>query len=194
MAGGVLRLSTAAGPPGGQKSKEETPTGEFGTSSIVSRSRRWARKMVEQCCSCTRHSTCSTTGPSARACEFRNAGRQCTGCYFWGKCHNKGRLMPSSTTARGLLGHFPQGADPPAIDPRVTTPPLRSPTSLSLREISAAGAGGRSARGEASGHRGPREVGRGGEGGEAKRARYGAEGAATHWTRRWTRKDGDTPR
>ena len=168
MAGGVLILLTAAGPSGGQKSKVETTTGGFGTSSTVSRPSRRAREIVERCCSCTRHSTCSTTRPSARACECQKAGRQCTGCYFWGKCRNKGPLMPSRTTAQGLLGHFPWGADPPSNDRRATTPPVRSPTSSSLRAILAARAGGRSAWGGASGRRGPRAVGRGGEGGEAK--------------------------
>ena len=38
MAGGVSRYSTAIGPLGGRKRKGETPTGEFGTSSMVSRS------------------------------------------------------------------------------------------------------------------------------------------------------------
>ena len=32
--------------------------------------------------------------------------------------------MPSPTTARGLLGNFPRGADPPANGPRATTPPF----------------------------------------------------------------------
>ena len=139
MAGGVLRSATAAGPSGGQKRKGETPTGEFGIVSTVSRTIRRAREMVERCCSCTRHSTCSTTFLSARECEFRNSGRQCTGCYCWGKCKNKGRLMPSPTTTRGLLGHFPQGVDLPANDRRATTLPVRLPISLSLRAISVAG-------------------------------------------------------
>ena len=81
MAGGVSIYLTAAGPLGGQKRKGETPTGEFGTNSTVSRSSRQAREMVERCCSFTRHSGCSTTGPSARACTCQNAGRQCTGCH-----------------------------------------------------------------------------------------------------------------
>ena len=50
--------------------------------------------------------------------------------------------MSSPTTARGLLGHFPQVADPPANDQHATTLPVQSPTSSSLRAISAAGAGG----------------------------------------------------
>ena len=74
--------------------------------------------------------------------------------------------MPPLTTARGLLGHFPWGADPPANDPRATTPPVQLLTSSSFRAILAAGAGGRSVRGGASGRRGPREVGRRGEWGE----------------------------
>ena len=35
--------------------------------------------------------------------------------------------MPSFTMARGLLGHFPQGTDPPATNQCVTTPPVQSP-------------------------------------------------------------------
>ena len=76
--------------------------------------------------------------------------------------------MPSPTTTRGLLGLFPQGADPPTIDTRATTLLVRSPTYLSLQEILTAGAGGRSARGGASGCRGPREEGRSGTGERSK--------------------------
>ena len=70
------------------------------------------------------------------------------------------------TTTRGLLDHFPRGADPPANDRRATTPPVRSPTSLSLRAILATGDGGRGAWARASGRRATREVGRGGSGGD----------------------------
>ena len=59
---------------------------------------------------------------------------------------------------------FPRGADPPANDPRATTLTGRSSTSSFLRLILAAGAGGRSARGGASGRKGPQEEGRGGTG------------------------------
>ena len=168
-----------AGPLGGQKRKGETPMGEFGTGSMVNLSIREAREMVDWCCRCTRHSTCSTTGPSTRSCECRNSGRQCTECYCWGKCKNKGRLMPSPTNMRGLLGILPWGPDLPANNPLATTPPVRLLTSSSLRAILAAGAGGRSARGGASGRRGPREEGRSGEGGEAE-----SEG--------WSGRSGDT--
>ena len=51
--------------------------------------------------------------------------------------------MLSPTTARGLLGHFLRGADPPATDQCVSPTPVRLPTSSSLQAISAAGAGGR---------------------------------------------------
>ena len=61
--------------------------------------------------------------------------------------------MPSPTTARGLLGNFLRGADPPAADQRVSPPPFQSPTSSSLRAISVAGAGGGGARGGAGGRR-----------------------------------------
>ena len=72
--------------------------------------------------------------------------------------------MMSPTTTRGLLEHFPHGADPPANDPHATTPPVRLPTFSSLWAISAAGAGGRSAWGGASGRGATREVGGGGAG------------------------------
>ena len=124
MAGGVLRYLMAARPSGGQKGKGETPTGEFGIGSTVSHSSRQVRELVVRCCSCTRHSTCSTTGLSDCACKCRNAGQQCTGCYCWGKCRNKEWLMPSPTTTPGLLGIFPRGADLPATDLRATTPPV----------------------------------------------------------------------
>ena len=70
--------------------------------------------------------------------------------------------MPSPTTARGLLGLFPHGAYPPATDQRATTPPVQLPTSLSFRAILAAGAGGRGARGGASGRRIQKDSGGGG--------------------------------
>ena len=166
MAGGVLQLATGAGSSEGRKRKGETPTGGFGNVSTVSRPSRQAQDTVEHCCSCTRYSNCSTTGPSARACECRNAGWRCTGCYCWRRSKNRGRLMPSSTNTWGLLGHFPRGVDPPANDRRATTPPVRSPTSFSLRAISETGAGCKGTWTGASGRRATREVGRGGAGGD----------------------------
>ena len=75
--------------------------------------------------------------------------------------------MPSPTTTRGLLRHFPRVADLPANDQHANTPPVRSPTSSSLQAILAAGAGGRSAWGGASDRMATREVG-GGVAGEAE--------------------------
>ena len=72
--------------------------------------------------------------------------------------------MPSPTTTQGLLEIFLRGADPPSTNPRVTTPPVQLPRSSSLRAILASGDGGRSARGGASGRKGPREEGRRGTG------------------------------
>ena len=158
MAGGVLGYPTTAGSSGGRKSKGETPMGGFGICSTVSRpSSRRVHEPVERCCSCTRHSTCSTASPSARACKCRNAGRQCTDCYCWGHCKNQGWLMPSPTMARGLLGHFLHGADPPATDQRSTTPPVRLPTYFSLRAILAARARRSGARGRASDRKIPKD-------------------------------------
>ena len=85
--------------------------------------------------------------------------------------------MPYPTTARGLLGHFPQDADPPAAEQRATNPPIRLPTSLSLQAISAAADGGRGAWGGASGRKGPREEG-GRSAGEG-----GRNGDETGWPR-----------
>ena len=132
---------------------------EFGTGSTVSRPSRQVQELVNRCCSCTWHLTCSTTGPSTHVCECRNAGQQGKGCYCWGKCRNKGWVMPSPTIAQGLLGIFPQGADLPVTNPSATNPPVLSPTSSSLQAVSAAGAGGRGARGGASGRKSPREEG-----------------------------------
>ena len=50
--------------------------------------------------------------------------------------------MPSPTTARNLLGHFPHGTDPPAAGQPASPLPVQSPTSSSLQVVSAAGAGG----------------------------------------------------
>ena len=139
--------------------------GGFGIGSTVSRlSIRRVRELVEWCCSCTRHSTCSTTGPSARACKCWNTGRQCNGCYYWGRCKNRVRLMPPPTTAMVPLGNFPRGADPPTSNQRASLPPVRSPTSLSLQTILAAGAGGGGVRGGAGRRKIPRDSGGGGKG------------------------------
>ena len=108
MAGGVSGYPTAASSPGGQKQKREDPTGGSGIGSTVScPSSRRVCDLVMRCCSCTRNLTCSSTGPYARACECCNAVRQCTWCYCWGRCNNRGRLMPSPTTERVLLGKIP---------------------------------------------------------------------------------------
>ena len=183
---GWRRVAISDGGQAIRRTKKEgrNSYGKFGIVSTVIRPSQWAREMVKRCCSCTRHSTCSALGPSARACERRNAERKCTGCYCWGKCKNKGRLMLSPTTTRGLLGHFPCGADPPANDRRATTPPVRLPKSSSLWAILAAGTGGRSTWGGGRAAAGPR--GRWGEGAQGRpEARDGAErvgGATQHRT------------
>ena len=123
------------------KKEGENSYGGFGISSTVIRlSVTRFRKLFESCCSCTWHSTCSIAGPSARVCECGNAGRKCTGCYCWDRRNNRGRIMPSPTTEGALLGHLPRGAYPPATDQRALSPPVRLPTSFSLRVISTAGA------------------------------------------------------
>ena len=163
MDAGVSGYPTAARSSGGRKSKGETPTGGGGIGYTLSRpSSRQVREMVRRCCSCPRHSTCSTTVLSARACECPNAGRQCTGCYFWGRCKNRGRLMPSPTTARGLLGCFPRGADPPSNYQCASPPSIRFPTTSSLWVILAAGSGGWGARGGTCRRSIPRDRGDGG--------------------------------
>ena len=147
--------------------------GGFGIFSTVSRpSVRQVCEPFERCCSCTRTLTCSTTGPSARAWECLNAGRQYTGFNCWVRCKNRGRIILSPITARGLLGHFLHGVDSPTVNQRASPPPVQSPIFLSLREISAAGTGQEGAWGGASGCRSLRD-GRGGERGAGGRYRYG---------------------
>ena len=144
-----------------------------GIGSMVSRpSRRWVHEPVKRCCICTRHSTYYTTGPTDRACECRNAGQQCTGCYYWGRYNNRGRLMPPPNTARGLLGHLLRGAYLPAVNQRVSPPLVRLFTSYSLWAILAARDGGGGARGCAGGNRIPRD-GRGGGRGAGRKYRGG---------------------
>ena len=79
---------------------------------------------------------------------------------------------------RGLLSHFPRGADQPANDRRATTPPVQSPTSSSLKAISSAGAGVRGAGAGASGRRAKREVGRVGAGGDDSEGWSGERGSS----------------
>ena len=71
-------------------------------------------------------------------------------------------MMPSSATARGLLGNFPYGADPPYTDQRASPLPVQSTTSSSLRAILAAKAGGGGVRGRAGGRKSPMDGGGGG--------------------------------
>ena len=106
----------------GQKRKGETPTGFDICSTVSCLSIRRISNPVERCCSCTWHSTYSTMGPSVRAFECHNAGQQCTTCYFWGRCKNSGRLMPSPTKMRVMLDHFLRGADTPATNQRASPP------------------------------------------------------------------------
>ena len=70
--------------------------------------------------------------------------------------------MPSRTTARGLLGHFPYNADPPASNQGASPPPVRLPISLSLLAKWAAGAGRGGAQGRVGGRKNPRYGGGGG--------------------------------
>ena len=80
--------------------------------------------------------------------------------------------MPSPTKARGLLEHFPRGADPPAVNQHASPLPVLSLTSSSLRKIWAARAGGGGARGGTGGCKSPRDGGGESRGGEG-RSRYG---------------------
>ena len=68
-------------------------------------------------------------------------------------------MMPPPTTARGMLGNFLRGVDLPAVGQSASPPPVRSPTSSSLGEISAAGAGGGGTRSGAGGCKSPRDGG-----------------------------------
>ena len=67
--------------------------------------------------------------------------------------------MRSPTTLRGLLGHFPCGADPLATNQSASPPPVRSPTSSLLQAILAAKDREGVAVGRAGGCRSPRDIG-----------------------------------
>ena len=101
--------------------------------------------------------------PHDRANEVTQAG-SAHWCYCWVGCKNRGRIMLSPTTSRGLLGHFPRGADLPAANQCVSPLTVRLLTYLSLRAILVARAGGGDARGGASRRRIPRDCGVGGRG------------------------------
>ena len=119
MAGGALDYSTTARPLRGGKGEGETTTGECSSSSTVSLSIYWNQKQTNRGYSCTRQLTCFTKGFSERVCECHNLVRTCTGCMFWGKCRNKVWLLPSPTTARGVLGNLARDAVRPASSPCV---------------------------------------------------------------------------
>ena len=96
------------------KKNGQTPMGGGGITSLVSiPSIKRAQEHIKRCFSCTSYLTCSAKGPSDQSCECRNVGQHYTRCYFWAKCKNKGQLMSSSATVRGLLGHFARNADQP---------------------------------------------------------------------------------
>ena len=78
--------------------------------------------------------------------------------------------MPPLTTARGLIGNFVRGADPPVVDQCDSPLPVQLPTSLSLRAISAARAGGEGVRGGTGRRKIPRD-GRGAGRGAGGRSR-----------------------
>ena len=80
--------------------------------------------------------------------------------------------MPSPTMVRGLVGHFPCGADPPVVDHHASPPPVKLPRSMSLWAILAAGDGGIGVRGGAGGCKSPRNGG-GGSRGAGGRSRGG---------------------
>ena len=84
--------------------------------------------------------------------------------------------MPPPTTARGLLGHFLRGTEPPTVDQRDSPPPVQSPTSSPVRAKMTARDGGGDARGGAGRHKSLRdgEGGVRGSGGEIQ-GRKGSE-------------------
>ena len=80
--------------------------------------------------------------------------------------------MPSPTTERVLLGHFPRGADLPTDDQHASPPPVRLRTSMFLWERLAAGDREGSTRGGAGRCKIPRDC-RGGGRGSVGRTREG---------------------
>ena len=73
-------------------------------------------------------------------------------------------MIPSPTTARGLLGQFLRVMDPSAVNQRAIPVPVWLPTYLSLLSILAAMAGGGGARGGAGEHKSLRDGGGGARG------------------------------
>ena len=146
----------------------ETPTDGFGIDYTVSPlSSRRIREPVEQCCICTRHSTCPSWA-GLPVCVSAETSADSALYVTAGFCvRTWGQLIPSPTMARVLLRSSPRGADLPAADQRASPPPVQSPTSLSLREMLTSGDGGGGARGGVGICRSPRD-GRGGIGGQAK--------------------------
>ena len=55
-------------------------------------------------------------------------------------------MMPSPTTARGILGQFEHGTNPPTVFHPISSPPVWAPIYFSLQAILAAGASGRGCR------------------------------------------------
>ena len=115
MVGVPPSSKTAAQPSGGLKSKGETPTGCFGTTSMGKSGRR-AHQQVDRCCNCTQHSTSLTLGPSRRACECQNSWRQCMYCVCWRHCKNRGAFL-LRTPGEGLYRHFRTGTQTPPANP-----------------------------------------------------------------------------
>ena len=114
MDGIASSYRTAVKPSGGRKRKVKTPTGVSGTHS-TGKSDGQARRQVDWCYNCTRHSICLTLGLSDCACDCWNAQCQCTDCMCWRQFNNRGALltlMPDEV----LLGHFCAAESVPPVN------------------------------------------------------------------------------
>ena len=104
MDGSIWSSRMASKPSGGRKRKGKISIGFSNTHSTVKLAGQ-ASHQVDRCCNCTQNSTFSTLGASARACNCRNAWRQCVHCVCWLQCKNRGAFLPRMP-GEGLLGHF----------------------------------------------------------------------------------------
>ena len=151
MSSSALLSSMTARPLRGVGSKDKTPTEGCGTGSTVSMPIRRDRQQVGRFWDWTQHSTCSTSGPSDRACACCDAGSKCTSCMHWNNFKNQATLLPYPNMVRGLLGEFARGAAWTA-----SYPPFRGAAGSPSETILTDGSGERGAWGDTAGQATPK--------------------------------------
>ena len=193
MSGVVSRFLTAAEPSGGRKRKGETPTGEFGTSSTVSRSSQQAQEMVKLCCTLHPALDLLHHRPVRASMQMLQSWMAVHGVLMLGQVLKQGAAYAIPYNYARPTGDFPTGRGPARQQPTHDYPscPIAD-IFLLTGNIGGRGRGQeREGRGERlQGPEGGRKKRRGG----GARARDAARGATTLRTRRRKRKGGETPR